>query len=70
MNREVPHIFLFFIFTAAYLDLRPELLSGYGEEPGASDNIDTSANLIDGAQIAHTEICSHELGPMERSRDH
>ena len=48
-------IFLFFIFAAANLDLRPELLSGYGEEPGASDNIDTSANLIDGAQIAHTE---------------
>ena len=28
---------------------------------GPSDNIDISANLIDGAQIAHTDL-SHQLG--------
>ena len=45
------------LYLLLNLDLRPELLRWrWYEMPGASDNIDISASLIDGAQIAHTDL--------------
>ena len=54
------------LYLLLNLDLRPELLRWrWYEMPGASDNIDISASLIDGAQIAHTDLQTRgeERGP-------
>ena len=38
--------------------------------PGASDNIDISASLIDGAQIAHTDLQTWGGGRRDPAIDH